>query len=179
MVDKLGRRFLFIVSSVGMLICYIIMAGLVGSYAETHHASVGIAVVPMLFLYYGFYVIAYTPLIASYLVEIWPYELRSRGVVVTHASTYAALFFNLLINPIPLADIAWKYYLVYMVTLIIICITVFLVYPETRGHSLEEIAVVFDGIIGHVAIPEKILEAVEHQVPVKQTATQVEHVREE
>jgi MFS family permease len=51
LVDKLGRRFLFITSSVGMLICYIIITGLAGSYAETKHAGVGIAVVPMLFIY--------------------------------------------------------------------------------------------------------------------------------
>jgi MFS family permease len=178
LVDKLGRRFLFITSSVGMLVCYIIMTGLAGRYAQTHHASVGIAVVPMLFLYYGFYDIAFTPLVAAYPVEIWPYELRSRGVVVTHALTYAALFFNLFINPIALAAIAWKYYIVYVVILIIICLTVFFSYPETRGHTLEEIAVVFDGPSAHVAMPEKILEAVEHQVMEKKTETQIEHVRE-
>jgi sugar porter (SP) family MFS transporter len=178
LVDKLGRRFLFITSSVGMLVCYIIMTGLAGRYAQTHHASVGIAVVPMLFLYYGFYDIAFTPLVAAYPVEIWPYELRSRGVVVTHASTYAALFFNLFINPIALAALAWKYYIVYVVILIIICFTVFFSYPETRGHTLEEIAVVFDGPSAHVVMPEKILEAVEHQVMEKKTETQIEHVRE-
>ncbi|KAH7399865.1 general substrate transporter [Cadophora sp. MPI-SDFR-AT-0126] len=178
MVDKLGRRFLFIASSVGMLICYIIMTGLAGSYAQSHHAGVGIAVVPMLFLYYGFYDIAYTPLVASYPVEIWPYELRSRGVVVTHAATYAALFFNLFINPIALAAIQWKYYIVYVVILVFICITVFLAYPETRGYSLEEIAVVFDGTDAHVVRPDKILEAVEHNDMEKKTETHIEQVHE-
>jgi sugar porter (SP) family MFS transporter len=177
LVDKLGRRFLFITSSIGMLICYIIMTGLIGSYAETKNAGVGIAVVPMLFLYYGFYDIAYTPLIASYPVEIWPYELRSRGVVITHAATYAALFFNLFINPIALTAIAWRYYIVYVVILIVICITVFLTYPETRGHSLEEIAVVFDGKDAHVPQSEKILGAVEHHLEDKKTEAQVEDTR--
>jgi hypothetical protein len=57
-------------------------------------------------------------------------------------------------------------------------LTVFFAYPETRGHTLEEIAVVFDGPSAHVAMPEKILEAVEHQVMEKKTEPQIEHVRE-
>lgn len=161
-VDRLGRRFLFIVSSVGMLVCYILITGLAGSYAESQRASVGIAVVPMLFLYYGFYDMAYTPLIASYPVEIWPYELRSRGVVVTHFATYAALFFNLFVNPIALSAIQWRYYVVYVVILIFVCVTVYLAYPETRGYSLEEIAVMFDGKDARVGVPEKTLEVVQH-----------------
>jgi hypothetical protein len=99
-------------------------------------------------------------------------------VVVTHASTYAALFFNLFTNPIALAALAWKYYIVYVVILIIISLTVFFAYPETRGHTLEEMAVVFDGPGAHVVMPEKILEAVENQVMEKKTETQIEHVRE-
>ncbi|TVY56090.1 Lactose permease [Lachnellula cervina] len=174
LVDKLGRRFLFITSSVGMLICYIVITGLAGTYAETKHAGVGIAVVPMLFVYYFFYDIAFTPLIASYPVEIWPYQLRSRGIVLTHAATYAALFFNLFVNPIALAAIAWKYYIVYVVILVFICITVWFTYPETRGYSLEEIAVVFDGEDAKIVNPDTVLESVDHHMANKKEVTEIE-----
>ena len=57
-VDRFGRRTLFLVSSVGMLISYICITGLSGSFAETGSASVGVAVIPFLFLFFGFYDIA-------------------------------------------------------------------------------------------------------------------------
>jgi sugar porter (SP) family MFS transporter len=176
LVDKLGRRFLFITSSVGMLLCYITMTGLAASYTSSHSSSVGIAVVPMLFLFYGFYDLAFTPLIAAYPVEIWPYELRSRGVVVTHVATYVALFFNLFVNPIALAAITWKYYIVYVVILVFVCITVFFTYPETRGNTLEEIAIVFDGADAHVARSSEILEAVTQHAGEKGLEDRVEDV---
>jgi len=84
-------------------------------------------------------------LVIAYPAEIWPYHLRSRGMAVATTSTYLALFFNLFVNPIALKSIAWRYYFVYIGILVGIGVTVWLFYPETRGRSLEEMAVVFDG----------------------------------
>ncbi|CAI4216032.1 unnamed protein product [Parascedosporium putredinis] len=78
-VDRLGRRPLFLTSSVGMLISFILISGLSGGFATSGSSKVGIAVVPFLYIYYGFYDIAFTPLIVSYPAEIWPYFLRARG----------------------------------------------------------------------------------------------------
>src|SRR5437764_1679197 len=102
-------------------------------------------VFPILFIYYGFYDIAFTPFLVSYPAEIWPYRLRSRGVAVTLCSTFVALFFNLFVNPIALQNISWRYYIIYVVILIFICFFCYFVYPETRGHTLEEMVRIFDG----------------------------------
>lgn len=72
----------------------------------------------MLFIYYAFYDIGYTPLVISYPAEIWPYHLRSRGFAIATTSTFLALFFSLLVNPIALKTLAWKYYIVYIVILV-------------------------------------------------------------
>jgi hypothetical protein len=82
-VDRLRGCPLLLVSSFGMLACYIIITGLTGSFAEHGNSGVGIAVIPFLFIYYGFYDIVYTPLIVSYPAEIWPYHLRSKGIAVS------------------------------------------------------------------------------------------------
>lgn len=57
-VDTLGRRRLFLISSVGMLISFVLISGLSGGFATTGVGSIGLAVVPFLYIYYGFYDIA-------------------------------------------------------------------------------------------------------------------------
>lgn len=42
-------------------------------------------------------------------------------------------------NPIGLERIAWKFYLVYVVILVIECVTIYFVFPETKGYTLEEV----------------------------------------
>jgi nitrate/nitrite transporter NarK len=53
--ERAGRRRLFLISTVGMLASYIVITGLSGSFAQSQSHSVGIAVVPFLFIFYGFY----------------------------------------------------------------------------------------------------------------------------
>ena len=86
-----------------------------------------------------------TPLLMSYTAEIWPYELRARGMALLQMSTSFAVFFNIFVNPIALGAIGWKYYIVFVVVLFIVILTIYFCYPETKGHSLEEMAVIFDG----------------------------------
>lgn len=88
---------------------------------------------------------ASTPFLTAYPCEIWPFRLRSRGLTVTWVAVTLAIFFNTFVNPIALESIGWKYYIVFIVVLVIFGITAFLYYPETRGHTLEKIAVLFDG----------------------------------
>lgn len=57
----------------------------------------------------------------------------------------AAIFFNTFVNSIALEAIAWKYYFVFIAVLAVMIVTVYFVYPETRGYTLEQIAVIFDG----------------------------------
>lgn len=56
-----------------------------------------------------------------------------------------AIFFNTFVNPIALESIGWKYYFVFIVVLILFFVTAYFFYPETRGHTLEQIAYLFDG----------------------------------
>lgn len=64
--------------------------------------------------------------------------------MVTWMSCIIAVIFNIFVNPIALEAIGWKYYIVYVVILVVYCLVVFLAYPETRGKSLEQMSLVFD-----------------------------------
>jgi Na+/melibiose symporter-like transporter len=57
-VSRLGKRPLFHASAAVMLLSYICITGLSGAFAEHHNKSVGVAVVPFLFIYFSGYGIA-------------------------------------------------------------------------------------------------------------------------
>ncbi|KAM0546482.1 hypothetical protein ACHAPJ_010840 [Fusarium lateritium] len=152
-VDRVGRRVLFLSAIVGMLISYILITALSATFAKTGSASVGTAVIPFLFLMYGSFSLAFTPLVVAYPVEIWPFNLRARGLSTMWVSTATAVFFNIFINPIALESIEWRYYLVYVFILAAGGVVIYFTFPETRGHSLEEISRIFDG--KNAAVPEE------------------------
>lgn len=162
-VDRVGRRFLFLAATSGMLISYILITALSAIFAKGGSAAVGTAVVPFLFLMYGCFSLAFTPLVVSYPVEIWSYQLRSRGLATMWVSTATAVFFNIFINPIALESIQWRYYLVYVFILAGGGLVIYFMFPETRGHSLEEMARIFGDDNEKTPAEGAILEKVEEQ----------------
>ena len=143
--ERFGRRPLWLISSIGMLCSFSILTALSAVYAETGNKAAGKAVIPMLFIFFGFYDICYTPLSFAYPVEILPYKLRSRGLSVTLTTIFGAGFFNQYVNPIALEKLEWRFYFVYIGCLVAFIFIVWFLFPETKGRSLEEIAEVFDG----------------------------------
>lgn len=75
---------------------------------------------------------------------------RVKGVAISAIANYLALLFHRFINPIAFEAISWKYYFVFLVILLVILVTIYTTNPETHGHSLEEIAVIFDGESAHI-----------------------------
>ncbi|KAJ5732271.1 sugar transporter (hexose transporter) [Penicillium malachiteum] len=138
LVEKVGRRTFFLLSGAIMLVSYITIAGLSGGFYETGHHAVGTAVVPFLFIYFAGCDIAFLSM------EVWPFRLRSRGLTVAWVSVVFGNMFNTFVNPIALDSIGWKYYFVFVAVLIAYEITVYFSYPETRGHTLEDMAMIFD-----------------------------------
>ena len=143
--DRFGRRPLWLISATGMLISFSVVTALSAVYAEKGDQAAGKAVIGMLFIFFGFYDIAFTPLSFAYPVEILPYKLRSRGLSVTLTTIFGAGFFNQYVNPIALEKLHWHFYLVYVACLISFIAIIWFLFPETKGRSLEEIAEVFDG----------------------------------
>lgn len=145
LVDRLGRRTLFLWSSVGMLASYIVWTACSAVNSNTGSRPAGIVVVVCLFIYYFHYDIAWTPLLLGYPTEILPYSLRSKGIALELFSIYSSLTVAAFCNPLGMQNLGWKYYIVFCALLVVFLAVVWVLFPETRGHSLEEIAVIFDG----------------------------------
>ncbi|KAK9452701.1 hexose transporter [Dipodascopsis uninucleata] len=144
-VDKIGRRTLFIVSLVGMTIVFASWTAASAQFTLNGNKSAGSAVIALIFIYEFFYCIAFSPLPVAYSVEVLPYSIRAKGMGVYVFSTKAATFVNQFVNPVGLANIDWKYYIVYCVWLTIETAVGYTFFVETKGYTLEEITIIFDG----------------------------------
>ncbi|KAH7049466.1 general substrate transporter [Macrophomina phaseolina] len=145
LVDRIGRRPLFIWSGIGMLASYIVWTACSAVNNDTGNKAAGIVVVVCLFAFYFHYDIAYTPLLMSYPTELWPYSLRSKGITCELLSIYVSLVIAAFVNPIGMENIGWKYYIVFCCFLAVFLAVTYVFFPETKGRSLEEVAELFDG----------------------------------
>jgi MFS family permease len=122
-------------------------------YSKTGNAGAGGAVIGMIFLFYGVAGFAWPGLTVGYTAEILPYNIRARGLAINQTLVSLSSVFNQYVNPIGLQHLAWKYYFVYIAILVIECLCIFFLFVETKGPTLEEIAVIFDGEDANVAKP--------------------------
>ncbi|CAM1509743.1 Fc.00g000780.m01.CDS01 [Cosmosporella sp. VM-42] len=99
----------------------------------------------LIFVYEIFYCIGFSPLSVAYSVEVLPYSIRAKGMATYVFTTKAAVFVNQYVNPIGLANIGWKFYLLYVGVLAAESFIAYGWFLKTKGKSLEEIAVVVDG----------------------------------
>ncbi|KAG8962512.1 hypothetical protein FRC05_005313 [Tulasnella sp. 425] len=144
-VERVGRRKIFLASNAGMLLVFSAWTVTSALFQETASRVAGNITIVMIFLYYGFYDIAYTPLLVAYAVEILPFRIRAKGFAVLSITINIALIFNQYVTPVALDKIGWKYYLFYVGFLAFELGFIFLYLWETKGRTLEQTAVLFDG----------------------------------
>ncbi|KAH8690337.1 general substrate transporter [Talaromyces proteolyticus] len=147
LMELAGRRRLFLFSTVGMLISFVIWTILSAINQEQNfqHGSLGIGVVIMIFVYQFFYNAGLNGPPWVYVTEVLPTHLRAKGTNIMQIAGTCALIFNGYVNPIAMEAITWRYYILYCCVIAVEIVIVYLVFPETKGRSLEEVAVLFDG----------------------------------
>ncbi|KAI0858283.1 hexose transporter [Xylaria cubensis] len=152
LVDRLGRRTLFLWAGIGMLISYIILTACSAVVNQSGSNSAGIVVIVTLFTFFFHYDISFTPLLFGYPTEILPFNIRAKGIAVELFGIYGSLTLLAFINPIGLESIGWRYYLLFSVLLVVFLLITYFLFPETKGYTLEEISVLFDGPqpLGHL-----------------------------
>ncbi|KDN42656.1 hypothetical protein RSAG8_06613, partial [Rhizoctonia solani AG-8 WAC10335] len=145
-VEKVGRRKMFLTSNAGMLFAYVLWTTGAGVNAnDNSNKNAANLVMAAIFIFNGFYAIAYTPLLVSYTVEITPFAIRAKMFAVMNVAVTASLIFNQYVNPIAQEALKWKYYIVYVAWLCFELGFMWMYAVETKGRSLEETAAMFDG----------------------------------
>jgi len=80
LVERVGRRPIWLTSTAAMLILWSIFTALNATFAKTGGSAVGGAVIAFIYLFASSYSAAWTPLSQSYTSEILPFSLRAKGM---------------------------------------------------------------------------------------------------
>ncbi|KAJ3861711.1 hexose transporter [Lentinula novae-zelandiae] len=145
LIDRLGRRFLFLSSTIGVLFAWIAQTVSFAVFWEHGIPAAAHSLIAFIFLFSAFYGLALSPLIVVYTVEILPYHLRAKGFTVFNFTISLALIFNQYTNPIALGRLAWKYYIIYCCWIAFEIVFLYIYVVETKNLTLEETAALFDG----------------------------------
>jgi len=144
-VRRFRRRSMFLTSVGGMLCVYIMLTVSANQYATHLASAAGIATIVAIFLYQPFYNMAFNALTYTYLVEIFPFTVRSKGITMQQWWGRAATFINTFVNPIGLDNISWRFYIYYCCWIAFEGVIVWWIFPETSNRTLEELAFLFEG----------------------------------
>ncbi|HSZ02529.1 MAG TPA: sugar porter family MFS transporter [Terriglobales bacterium] len=131
-IDKLGRKTLLLVGSVGTAIC---LAGVSAIFFTHSHESL---LVWLLVGYIAFFAFSQGAVIWVYLSEVFPNSVRAKGQSL---GTFSHWFMNALISgifPLMAASSGAYPFVFFSVMMVLQFFVVLFVYPETKGLTLEE-----------------------------------------
>ncbi|MEJ2006808.1 MAG: sugar porter family MFS transporter [Acidobacteriota bacterium] len=131
-IDRIGRKMLLLIGSVGTAAC---LAGVAAVFFTSRHEGL---LVWLLMGYIAFFAISQGAVIWVYISEVFPNRVRAKGQSLGSASNWLA---NAVISAVfPLMAVASGAYpfVFFSVMMVVQFFMVLFIYPETKGLTLEE-----------------------------------------
>ena len=128
LVDRIGRRTAFLASTGGMFGTFVFWTLTAALYGEKNAKGADKAMIFFIWVFGIFYSLAWSGLLVGYAIEVLPYRLRGKGLMIMNMSVQCALTLNTYANPIAFKafgrpeehpeykDHTWKLYLIYTVS---------------------------------------------------------------
>ncbi|KAK4940654.1 hypothetical protein LTR10_019284 [Elasticomyces elasticus] len=174
-VDRVGRVTALRIGWVGCAVGLIGICASLASFAHTGSQAAAISTIVFLYLHILMYSANIDVTTYVYVSEIFPNELRSKGLSISVASYFIILCTQLESAITALEAIGWKSILVYLCCLVVACVPLFLYCPETKNRSLEEIGAIFGDEVTHVRldVTKEMGDGLADKVPIE--SEEVEH----
>lgn len=134
-IDRLGRRWTVILSSIGCAACMAIIAGALVN--PTHTNS--IVAVAFMFLFMDCFTLGILPVSWSYSAEIQPLRVRNKATAVGVFGHWMSNFVVVMVTPIGLSNIGGNYFWVWAIVNASFVPLTWFFGVETSGRSLEKI----------------------------------------
>jgi sugar porter (SP) family MFS transporter len=134
LIDRFGRKSLLMVGAAGMTVC---LSGVAWIFTSQSHQS---ALLALLVTYIAFFALSQGAVIWVYIGEVFPTSVRAKGQGVGSAShwivnTIIALTFPVLV----LQYGSGSPFIFFAAATLLQLVVVTFFYPETKGHTLEEL----------------------------------------
>ncbi|TPX13692.1 uncharacterized protein E0L32_005895 [Thyridium curvatum] len=148
-VDKFGRRPLFLISVFGMVGSFVLwtITGAVYDNSNETNTAAGYTQLVFIWLFGVFYDIGFSGLLVAYALEVLPFHLRAKGMMIMNITVQAILAIGNQTNKLAWDRLPnhWNFMLFYTLWDLVELVFVWFFYVETKGPTLEEIARIFDG----------------------------------
>ncbi|OGM47146.1 beta-glucosidase H [Aspergillus bombycis] len=142
---RFKRRTMYLTCAISLLCVYIGWTISMERFMTTKVKAAAILTIFFIFAYSPAYNLGYNALTYTYLIEIFPYLGRSRGLSWFQFYGRGATFFATYVNPVGLDRIKWRWLLVYCCWLAFEVVFIYFFFPETSGRTLEELSFMFEG----------------------------------
>lgn len=140
LVERVGRKPLMFWGLVMQGICFAVVSGSLSSGSKNG----GIVAISFMFLYYSTFGTTWSLSPWLYPTEINSLQYRNTGAAIATAMNWICNYIVVLITPSGIANIQWRYYLIYMVMNFAGAVGVYIYYEETAGLTLEEVDEMFE-----------------------------------
>ncbi|KAF9458482.1 hexose transporter [Collybia nuda] len=143
-VSRFKRRTMYLTCTISLLVIFTSWTIASAQYNITKSQASSKAVIAFIFLYSPAYNVAFNALTYTFLVELFPFQVRAKGLSVFQWFGRMAGFFNQFVNPIGINNAGWRYYISYCCFLAFEVCFVYFLFPETHGRTLEELAFLYE-----------------------------------
>jgi MFS transporter, SP family, arabinose:H+ symporter len=133
LIDKVGRKTLLLVGSIGTALC---LAGVAGVFFTNSHQE---ALVWLLAAYITFFALSQGAVIWVYISEVFPNRVRAKGQSLGSSSHWIMNAIISLIFPILAKASGGVPFAFFAAMMVLQFVVVLFVYPETKGITLEQL----------------------------------------